>query len=443
MNIFSRLHRLISNRSRFFSILIISIGISVKLLPLVPGFPSSRLLTSLMSWVEIISIPWGMISLLFSFTKDLESFADTLRNYVLPQHFSNLPVARTQFSYAIRELVDFYAKQHEGGYLPVVENLEAEITVELIENEAQAHSLYNIPTAPEGYSWQWFKFTIVSQWRLKPLEWGYESVFDPQNFLDEILVMSYKTYTDLFSWRSPRRDVYLPVSAPIYEDETLRSVLSNVKYLRSGERSNGIIYYVSKWSGSTSNAKQISDPTALLLEPLLENTHHRRKRQILKTAFPGLGKRPSLLNQVTQGIYEIYKCKRQTLPDLTYIHLPQEKVDSWWKFFSIEEYVLPAKVLRGTEVLWDQQSYLVPFGRVMTVRRFTFRTNSDRIVFRRDRPPELLCYPYLTDPIRVKINLIDPKTWIVEPGEKFWYPGDVIYFVWHDTLINDLIRNSE
>lgn len=442
MDIFTRLRRL--SRIRLGSTLTVFSGLLLNLLLAMLEL-LGRGLTTPWSYVlplaGVVSIFAGMVGFLISFETDKESFTETLRSYILPQHFGNLPVARTQFAYAIRELVDFYARQHEGGYLPVIEDVETEISVEVLPSEAENCSIYNIPMAPKGYSWQWLRFTTSSSWVLRPLEWGHETVFDPQDFLNEVFVVSYKTYIDLFSWRNPRRAVYLPIASPVYEDETLRRTLDCVRYIRARDKRGGdaLVYHVSKWLGTGSKAKQISDPTPLLLEPLLGNATPERKQQIAEVAFPGLEKRPLLSKQVCEGIYQVYRCRRQPLPDLMYIHLPQE-TDSWWRFTSIGEYVLPAKVIRGTDILWDQQAYLILFGRATTVRRLTFRTRDDRLIFRQDRPPELLCYPYLTDPSGVGIDLVDPNTWIVEPGDKFWYPGDVVYFVWYDTLIDDLIN---
>ena len=436
MNILERLRSL--SRIRLGSTLITFVGLLVKLVETPAKAILPQPFQEILSWGGVIFIFVGMVGFLISFETDKESFTRTLHNYILPQHFASLPVANTQFAYAIRELVDFYSKQHEGGYLPIVEDLETEITVEVLPDQADIYRSYNIPTPPSDYSWRWFKFTMKSYWSFRPLALGHETVFDPQDFIGEVLVMSYKTYIDLFGWRNPMRTVYFPIASSIHAEKPLRSALASVRYLRGG--SKGLEYQVSKWSGTRGSAKQISDPTMLLLEPFLEGTTPANKRTILKDIFPGLDKRPSLWEQACEGIFEVYKVKvRQVLPDLVYINLPQEK-DSWWRFMSVEEYVLPTKVVRGRDVLWDQQAYLFLFSRVATVRRISFKKARDApLIFRHDRPPELLCYPYLADPAGVKVNLADQSSWVVEPGSSFWFPGDVVSFSWYDTLVNELL----
>ena len=392
-----------------------------------------------LSWGGVILIFVGMVGFLISFEADKESFTKTLQNYILPQHFASLPVANTQFAYAVRELIDFYSMQHEGGYLPVLEDLETEITVEVLPDQTDVHQRYNIPSAPSGYSWRWFRFITKSSWILRPLTLGHAKVFDPQDFIGEVLVMSYKTYIDLFSWRNPMRTEYLPIASPIYADETLRRILSSVQYLHGGNR--GLEYQVSKWLGTGTSARQISDPTTLLLEPLLQGATPTNKRTLIKDAFPGLEKRPILWEQACEGVFEIYKVKRQDLPDLVHIDLSQEK-DAWWKFTSLEEYVLPTKVTVGEDTLWDQQAYLLLFSRVATVRRLGFKKAGEvPLIFGHDRPPELLCYPYLADPAKVRVDLVEHNRWIVEPGKSFWFPGDVVFFSWYDTLISELVSS--
>lgn len=434
MNILKRLRSL--SRIRLSSTLITFAGLLIKVIETSLKLPQP--FQEILSWGGIISIFVGMVGFLISFEADKESFTKTLHNYILPQHFASLPVAKTQFAYAIRELVDFYSKQHNGGYLPIIEDLELEITVEVLPDQADIYQRYNIPMPPEGYFWRWFRFIIKSAWIFRPLALGHETVFDPQDFIGEVLVMSYKTYIDLFSWQNPMRTVYYPIASSIWEERPLRNALASVRYLRGGNR--GLEYQVSKWSGAGSGAKQISDLATLLLEPLLQGAEPRRKHKILKNIFPGLEKWPSLWEEACEGVFEVYKvCHRQLLPDLVCINLPQDR-DCWWKFASVEEYVLPTKVVKGRNVLWDQQAFPLPFNRVTTVKRISFKKDRDApLMFRHDRPPELLCYPYLADPARVKVNLVEQNSWVVEPGSSFWFPGDVIFFLWHDTLVNDLL----
>lgn len=437
MNIPERLRSL--SRIRLGSTLITFVGLLIKVFETPAKLILPQPFQEILSWGGVIFIFVGMVGFLISFETDKESFTKTLHNYILPQHFASLPVANTQFAYAIRELVDFYTKQHEGGYLPIVEDLESEITVEVLPDQDEIKRRYNIPAPPSGYSWLWFRFTMKSCWIFRPLALGHETVFDPQDFVGEVLVMSYKTYIDLFGWRNPMKTAYFPIASSIYADKVLRSALASVRYLRGGN-STGLEYQVSKWSGTGGNARQVSDPTTLLLEPLLEGATPANKRTLVKDIFPGLEKRPSLWQDTCEGVFEVYKVKtRQLLPDLVYINLSQER-DSWWRFVSVEEYVLPTKVARGRDVLWDQQAYLFLLSRVATVRRLSFKKTGDApLFFRHDRPPELLCYPYLKDPAGVKVNLIDQISWVVEPGSNPWFPGDVVFFTWHDTLINELL----
>ncbi len=436
MNVLERLRSL--SRIRLGSTLITFVGLLIKVLETPAKLILPQPFQEILSWGGVIFIFAGMVGFLISFETDKESFTKTLHDYILPQHFASLPVANTQFAYAIREVVDFHTKQHAGGYLPITEDLETEITVEVLPDQADINRSYNIPVLPLSYSWRWFRFTIKSYWIFRPLALGNETVFDPQDFIGEVLVMSYKTYTDLFGWRNPMRTAYFPIASSIYADKALRSALSSVRYLRTGNR--GLEYRVAKWSGTGSNARQISDPTTLLLEPLLEGATPANKRTIAKDIFPGIEKRPSLWEHACEGIFEVYKMKtRQVLPDLVYINLPQER-DSWWRFESELEYVLPTKVARGGDILWDQQAYLFLFSRVATVKRLIFKKTGDApLFFRRDRPPELLCYPYLKDPAGVKVDLVEQSSWVVEPGNNFWFPGDVVFFTWHDTLINELL----
>lgn len=438
MNILERLRSL--SRIRLGSTLITFAGLLIKVLETPAKLILPQPFQEILSWGGVIFIFVGMVGFLISFETDKESFTRTLHNYVLPQHFASLPVANTQFAYAIRELVDFYTKQHEGGYLPIVEELETEITVEVLPDQTDINRSYNIPAPPLNYSWQWFRFTIKSNWIFRPLALGYETVFDPQDFIIEVVVMSYDTYTDLFGWRNPRREVYFPIASPVYAEQALRNALASVRYLRGGKK--GLEYRVSKWSGTGGNARQISDPTMLLLEPLLEGATPTNKRTIIKDIFLGLEKRPSLWEHACEGVFEIYKLKtRQLLPDLVYINLPQEK-DCWWKFESVMEYVLPTKVVKGRDILWDQQAYLFLFGRVATARRLSFKKTADApCTFRKDRPPRLLGYPYIKDPAGVKVRLVEPNSWDVEPGSNFWFPGDVVIFSWYDTLVDELLSS--
>ena len=429
MKLFARLFRI--SRLRIASTLLTFAGLFLNLLLSMLDTFGGALhspWTNVLPWIGVVSVFTGMTGFLISFERDIEVFTHTLQNYILPQHFAHLPVTRTQFAHAIRELVDFYTKQHQGGYLPVIEGLELMLSVDVLPSEE--YSNYNIPLAPQGYTWQWFKFIIKSHWRLKPLSWGSQTVFDPQDFLDEILVMSYKIYVDLLGWRNPRRAVYLPVAGPVYEDEALRNALENIQYLKT-------TYTVRKYS----NIGGVLKPQTHSIELQMENLFEREgKSSVLMRHFPGI-ERVLNINEISEGFYAFYKCKRRVLPSAAYIQLPQEE-NACWNFTSQEEYVLPVKVSRGTEVLWDQQAYSIPFHRVSTVKKLIFQTVDNHITFRQDRSPELFCYPNLTEPLGIKINLEGNK-WIVESGSKFWYPGDVAVFLWHDTLIGHMVKGNE
>lgn len=432
-NALRRLHYL--NRMRLSGILLASLGILIKIFELVIETHISQLLHEILSLLQILSVFVGLLLTFLAFEKDIDSFKDALRDYILPQHFANLPIMKTQFAYAIRELVDFYSKQHEGGYLPIMQDLETEIIINVLPN--QEHQKYNIPTLSSGYSWIWFKFIISSSWIIQPLALGHKTVFDPCDFIDEVLVMSYKTYTDLFSWRNPRRVIYFPVATSIYVEEFLRKALASVRFLSAGGK--GLEYRVSKWS----EGKQISDPVIIPLEPLLENASAQEKDEVLKWVFSGIENRPVLLEQAREGVFEVYKVRdRQKLPELIYIDLSRE-AKSWWKITSVEEYVIPAKVVKKGDIIWDQQTFPYLFNRVATVKRLVFKKDRRApIILRHDRPPELLCFPYLSDPAKIKVELIDGQSWVVEPiglGSSFWFPGDIASFSWHDTLINELL----
>lgn len=435
MNILKRLRSI--SRIRLSSTLITFIGLLVKVIETPARAILPQPLQEVLSWGGVIFIFIGMVGFLISFETDKESFTKTLRDYILPQHFASLPVANTRFAYAIRELVDFYSRQHEGGYLPIIEDLEIEIILEVLPEQVD---IYQIPAPPQEYYWRWFRFKIKECWVLRPLPLGHKTFFDPQDFIGEVLVMSYKTYIDLFSWRNPMRTVYLPVASSVYSDQALRNFLASIRYLRGGGK--GLEYKVSKWSGTGGSARMISDPIMLLLEPLLEGATPTNKRMILKDIFPGIEKRPILWEQACEGVFEVYKVKtRQVLPELVYINSLEER-DSWWKFTIEEDYILPAKVLKGRNILWDQQAYLIPFNRISTVKRISFKKAKDApVIFRHDRPPELLCYPYLRDPAGVKVNLVNQNSWIVEPGSSFWFPGDVVFFYWYDELINEILSS--
>jgi hypothetical protein len=412
---------------RLGSTLITFVGLLVEILEASTRSIWPPLLVDIFSWVGVVAIFIGMIGFLISFETDKESFTETLRTYMVPHHFATLPIAKTPFADAIQDLVDYYVRQHEGGYLPIYTDMEVMITIEVINKDEMA---YKIPKAPSGYSWLWFRFTINSNWIIKPVLWGREAILDPQDFIGEVIVMSYPTYMNTYSWKNPRRTIFFPISSPVFAEEQLRDSLASVQYLR-------LIFQVSKWSES---AGQMTDPVRLQMESLL--TRSEQKKGVIRNMFRGIEHRPALLQQTCDGVYEIYRVRKTKIPDQIYIYSPHEQ-DRFWRFNGQRDLILPAKVVKGTEILWDQQAFLFLFERVATVRHLVFqKADLSPLTFGWDRPPELLCHPYLADPTGVKVELANPNKWIVEPGDRFWIPGDAVFFTWHDTLINDFDRGT-
>jgi len=400
---------------RLVGYLLISVGLLVKLLEV---YAKSIVLPLFVDIFEVVAFLIGMLNLFFSFEEDIESFTETLRTYIVPHHFATLPIAKTPFARAIQDLIGYYVREHEGGYLPIYTDMEVMITIEVVNDT---------PKAPPGYSWLWFRFIINRNWNIKPVVWRGEAILDPQDFINDVIVMSYTTYINIYSRRTPRTMIFFPIPSSVFAEEQLRDSLASVRYLR-------LTLQVSKWSES---AGQMTDPVELQIVSLL--TQPERKKDVIRNMFPGIERRPALLEQACDGVYEIYGVKKMEIPDQIYIHWPHEQ-DRFWRFNAKQELIVPAKVVKETEILWDQQAFQLLFERVATVRRIVFQ-KADRspFTFGWDRPPELFCYPYIADPAGVKVELADPNKWIVEPGDKFWFPGDGVFFAWHDTLINDLI----
>jgi hypothetical protein len=344
---------------------------------------------------SIITVYIGVISVILSDKTERESFEERLRAYIVPHHFASLPVAKTLFAHAIQDLVDYYVKQHAGGYLPIYENMRITITIEVL-NEDQLSQEFCIPKAPYGYSWLWFHFTIKSSWTIKPMVWGPKvpQQIDPQDyFVGEVIVMSYQTFLDLYSWTSPKRIFFFPIPIPVFAEEPLRPLLASVRYL-------SLKFQVTKWSET---AGQMTDPVELQILPLLTQPQWKKAviKRVIKRTFPGIEQRRALLQQACDGVYEIYKIREIRLPSQVYIYWPHEQ-DRFWSCHGEYHLILPAKVIKGEEILWDQQSFQLIFERVATVNQIVFCKEKDSpLTFGWNRPPELLCYPYLTDPAGV------------------------------------------
>jgi hypothetical protein len=181
MDLLTRLRRLLRRlrgmclgRMRLVSIVITSAGLLYKILeaprPSSWSWPPS--LVDIFSWVGVAAIFMGIIGLFISFEKDKESFTETLRAYMVPDQFAKLPIAKTPFANAMRDLVGYCVRQHEGGYLPTYTDMEVTITIEVVNKDKMAE--YKIPKAPPGYSWLWFHFTIERTWFIKPIVEGHE-----------------------------------------------------------------------------------------------------------------------------------------------------------------------------------------------------------------------------------------------------------------------------
>ncbi len=170
MDLLTRLRRL--SRMRLGSTLITFVGLLVKILEASTRSIWPPLLVDIFSWVGVVAIFIGMIGFLISFETDKESFTETLRAYMVPDQFAKLPIAETPFANAMRNLVGYCVRQHEGGYLPTYTDMEVTITIEVV-NDKMADK-YEIPEAPSGYSWLWFHFTIERTWFIKPIVEGHE-----------------------------------------------------------------------------------------------------------------------------------------------------------------------------------------------------------------------------------------------------------------------------
>jgi hypothetical protein len=455
MDLLTRLRRLLRRlrgmclgRMRLVSIVITSAGLLYKILeaprPSSWSWPPS--LVDIFSWVGVAAIFMGIIGLFISFEKDKESFTETLRAYMVPDQFAKLPIAKTPFANAMRDLVGYCVRQHEGGYLPTYTDMEVTITIEVVNKDKMAE--YKIPKAPPGYSWLWFHFTIERTWFIKPIVEGHEVFFDPQKyFVDKVIVMSYPTYLELYNFTNPRQIIFYPIPSRVFEEEPLKRALASGRYL-------SLKFQVTKWWSEEAESdtqvtkrpgpgRAVSDTVELKIKShFLDKLRDSEKEEAIKSTFPGIESYyHTFLREACKGTYEIHKVQ---FDDNLYIY-PHESSNTSWKCHGVYDLILPAKVIKDGEPLplWDQQVFELVFERVATVKKIVFQKAADsRLTLREDRRPVLLCFPRLQDPTNVKVTLTNDKWEIEDSSGKFWYPGDTVLFYWHDTLISLLPAQS-
>lgn len=421
------------------------VGLFLELLAALASASWPPLLQQILTWVGVVLIFLGMFGFLVAYEADIKSFREDLKKYIVPEHFAKLRIASTPFASALRELVDFYSNRHEGGSLPIQEDLTTEIEVEVLPYQKESYKRCDLPERPENYSWIWFKFKIKNKWSFKPVALRDETILKPEDFIGDVVVMSGITFEELYTRLGPRKSVYYPVHPNLYKDQALRTILGQVHYLRGGEK--GLEYNVEKYEGNNMLA---SSKAKLVLEPLLQKATSRQKQKIVKNAFSEYFKdEPSRVRDICEGIYEIYRASpKQRDTKSVYIDFAHDS-DARWEFESRFDYVLPTKVIKAGVVkpMLDQKQYEYPLHRVSIVKQLKFsKITPSSLEFKPEQPAYLKCFPNLVNPQKVRVDLNENgNAWEVKPplSGGFWFPGDIVTFCWSDNLIDELLHPSE